>query len=195
MDDKTFKKWRKGLKQKMQDNPFGYPPPINVIKLPQNDVNRAFGKLFVDEDEMTKFDQKAWRIVFPKIADDLIEPKRFKENVLSAVGVFVNANFPVTKKVAPGIKLEIETLVVSPTVEPYPDVFSVPIWHGKRVELEEYLKPIHQWSGNEFYWKGSFVKSRTTGKIVSIRLTNLSFNIPDKYLSGQPISFNEVNIF
>lgn len=200
----TFNKWRKGLKNK---DPYTFlNPPIKVTPVapPPNhsnqnptDLAKAFESLFAgnDPERIIKYNRDIWKINFPKIAEDLIDPKEFKQNVVNSVLTFIRINFPLDIEVGKGVQMRVDCInVENDEYGNYPKINFKPEFEGPFESVHNFLRPFEQWSGHELYWKGSFLKSKTTGKITGMRLTGLAYNVPDKFRNGQPISYVEKTV-
>jgi len=184
----VFDKWRKALKKK-DVKLFNVLPPVTKPVF-SSDVF-TFSEPPINKTTHTHV-QEWWKINFPKIAEDLIEPGEFRKNVGRAVSLFMRINFPLDINLPAGVVFSASSMSVNESgYNVYPVVMLQPTITGPYVRVQEFLKPFKTWSGFELYWKGSFLKNKTTGKISGMRLTDLAYNIPDKMVGGQPASYTE----
>jgi hypothetical protein len=191
IDKKTFDRWRKGLKKKSVPRwPFDVyddskkQSPILVDDLLYEKIESCRSVTYSDD---------IWKIKFPKIAEDLIDLTKFKNNVVESVEKFFKYNFPLRVEIEKDIEFLAETINIDSDrfTGMYPEVFLKPSITGPVDKTVELMKLIQQWNSFELYWKGSLLKSKTSGKIINIRLTGISYNIPDKFTMGQPSSYVE----
>lgn len=205
LDKNKMNKWRQALKKKGLNawNPPPPPPPVMVTQPTPNysqqnpvDLGKAFEKLFQsDPNQIVKRDNDIWSITFPKVAEDLIELHEFKRNVVTAVLMFVKINFPLDVELAKDVRFKAGGVHVETSdYNHYPTITFKPEISGPMSCVDEFLTPIRQWSGCGLYWKGSFLKSKSTGKITGMRLAGLAYNVPDKFSHGQPISYVEKTV-
>jgi hypothetical protein len=196
LSDKTIAVWKKGAKK------IGYSvlkppvcPPITVKPQSSDQIwTNAFAAAGMTNDTLhVRVGEEVWSVNFPKVADDLlVDSKIFKASVVSALDHFQKIFFPITIPVAKAVIMEIDNFIVEDDVySHYPVVSCKPVFVGRQKDIKEFLEPFDRWSNHQLYWKGSFLKSKTTGKIVGIRLVNLLYNVPDKFHMGQPISYTE----
>jgi hypothetical protein len=210
LDPNVSARWRKALKKKNLDdinplirqpkvfNPAGgpskYPDPASTCPSPShsNKISPRFDKFFSSLDDVEAIsDNTVWKIVFPKIAEDLLDPEAFIPNVISAVSIFGRTNLPIKVKVGPKTTFSVDKLHVQVHGEHYPTINFMPLIKGPKTDLDEFLKSIHEHNGYELHWRGSFRKNKTTGKIIGMNLTGLVYYVPDKFIAGQPISYDE----
>lgn len=188
IDQNTFNKWRKGLKKKAQGLPYVYGFHEYIPK-----TSPITAVTFDDTDVYTTYNHDIWRITFPKIAEDLVDLDVFKNNVTKSAKSFFELHLPLEVEVDKDIDFFVKTANIDSNqfTGMYPDVYLKPHISGPKNQLDFFMKLIRQWSGFELFWKGSFLKSKSSGKINGIRLTGLSYNIPDKFSMGQPTSYVE----
>ena len=190
LDQKVLENWRKNLKKmKIQDiNPVPRPVKSSNLKL-MEDVLGIVKKV---EESRVVIDRDIWTIRFPKLAPDLLDEGVFQKNVIHSAQVFDTMHFPFSSVVSPQVTMDILGIHIEyDSYSFFPRVSFQPTIAGKKSDIEKFLEPIRRWSGYELYWKGSFLKSKTTGKIIGMKLSGLAYNIPDKMCLGQPISYQE----
>ena len=184
IDDKTMQKWKKGLK-KLDPNTLNVtyvpvitptapsaPPPVQSL----NDLTKVFDDFFKaksSDTDIIQYGSEIWKINFPKVAEDIIDPAAFKQNVTTAVIGYYRINFPIEVEVAKNVKMIIETMEVGKDEYlHYPSVTFKPTFEGHRGAISEFM-------------------SKLTGKITGMRLTNLAYNIPDRFSGDTPIGYTE----
>jgi hypothetical protein len=195
-----FDKWRKACKKKD-------PSTWNVmVPTPVSKKAADFSVLFSDpiiplipnSKLHICYRKDIWRLVFPKIAEDLIDIDVFRDNVMKSVGGFLVNHFPLTKDIAKSVQISIpqnEIVVKKDQYGHYPEISMRPTFSGPQDVVDEFLQSFRTTQGGcEFYWKGNFLKSKTNGKITGIRLLNISYNLPYKFSGGQPIAYQEYTL-
>jgi hypothetical protein len=192
LDPKRFDKWRNALKKK-DVNAFN-PMPQPVPKAPKPyDFNITTTPIApIPANPHIDYSRDVWEIKFPKIAEDLIDETVFKNNVIRAVKLFLDLHIPLEKNVIPGVHMSMGAVTITTSgYGHYPSIVFQPVFSGLNDEVKDFLKPFQQWSGHELYWKGSFLKNKTDGKIIGMRLTDLAYTVPDQFYHGQPKSYIE----
>jgi hypothetical protein len=177
IDDKTCKRWKKGIKKKEADEAK---KRVDEARRRANE-NKLWDDITVVQEKIN--DRPAIPsnhnvcVRFPKIAEDLIDGKVFGENVNQEVNRFRSAKLPSTLdkiEVVKDVFVEVNDFsIYSLGVGTYyPTVFADIILSGKLGAVNGFEKTL---PGNDFYWKGSFLKNKTSGLITGIKLTNIAY--------------------